>query len=225
MIEELIPAPAATAEELGDPPGAVEALYPEEAASVARAVPKRRNEYATARVCARRALTALGLPPVPVLSSRRGAPQWPAGVVGSMTHCDGYRAAALAHAGDLASIGLDAEPNAPLPEGVLDSVSLEPERKMLASLPGGPDPVHWDRLLFSAKESVFKVWYPLTLKELDFHEAELVLDPQGGGFTARLLVPGPVLGGREIPVFHGRWLCRKGLLLTAITLPHPGVDA
>lgn len=116
--------------------------------------------------------------PQPVLPGERGAPRWPAGLVGSMTHCEGYCAAALVRATDLASIGIDAEPHEPLPEGVLDAVSLPTElthlRELTADGPGAHGHrVHWDRLLFSAKESVYKAWFPLTGKWLDFSEADI----------------------------------------------------
>lgn len=216
MLEEILP-PAVVAEEaFADPPGVP--LYPEEAAAVANAVAKRRDEFATARYCARAALRRLGVAPVPILPGERGAPGWPAGIVGSMTHCLGYRAAALARRRDVVTIGIDAEPHDALPDGVLDAVSLTEERALLARLALDAPRVHWDRLLFSAKESVYKAWYPLTGRWLDFSEADVVIDPAAAGFTARLLVPGPVVAGREIREFSGRYLVRGGLVVTAITL-------
>ena len=64
-------------------------------------------------------------------------PLWPAGVVGSITHCDGYRAAAVARATDLATVGIDAEPHEPLPDGVLAAIALpaEPPRAARARRP------------------------------------------------------------------------------------------
>ncbi|GAA0430767.1 4'-phosphopantetheinyl transferase family protein [Streptomyces luteireticuli] len=220
MIEELLPSGAVaedTFTDATDDPASV--LFPEEADRIARAVPRRQREYATVRVCARRALGRLGYAPVPLLSSKRGAPQWPDGVVGSMTHCQGYRAAVVARAGDLASVGIDAEPNGPLPEGVLDTIALPSEKEWIAALSAARPAVHWDRLLFSAKESVFKTWYPLTGLELDFDEAELTVDPVAGTFAARLLVPGPVVEGRRLDGFAGRWTVGNGLVVTAIALP------
>lgn len=210
MIEEILPAAVAAVEAFDDPPDAM--LYPEERAVVARAVDKRQREFATARVCARAALAALGLPPAPILPGQRGAPGWPDGVVGSMTHCAGYRGAALAHARDMLTIGIDAEVHEELPGGVLDLVSVPEERPRLRRLAADEPGVCWDRLLFSAKEAVYKAWFPLTRTWLDFAEADLTLHPSGG-FSARLLVPGPVSG------FEGRWLARDGLVLTAIAVP------
>ncbi|WP_171166145.1 4'-phosphopantetheinyl transferase superfamily protein [Streptomyces sp. I05A-00742] len=220
MIGDLLPASVVTEHAYTDAPDDPAALlFPEEAAQVARAVPKRQREFTTVRVCARAALGRLGYAPGPLLPNRRGAPRWPDGVVGSMTHCQGYRAAAVARAADAASVGVDAEPNGPLPDGVVDMVTLPDERERLAALAGGHPGVHWDRLLFSAKESVFKAWYPLTGLELDFDEAELTVDPVAGTFSARLLVPGPVVGGRRLDGFDGRWAVGNGLVVTAIAVP------
>lgn len=198
-------------------------LYPAEAEAVAKAVPKRQREFTTVRLCAREALAELGQPPVPLLPGKRGKPGWPAGVVGSMTHCAGYRAAVVARAEDAVSLGIDAEPDEPLPEGVLEAVSLPVERRRLTVLESARPGVAWGRLLFSAKESVFKTWYPLTGRELGFEEAELAFDV-AGTFTARLLVPGPQVGGAAVGGFTGRWVARDGLLATAIVLAAPGSD-
>jgi 4'-phosphopantetheinyl transferase EntD len=225
VLDELVPPGVATAETFADPPGTpADHLHPEEWAVVASAVERRRNEFATVRLCARRALTSIGLPPATLLPGTRGAPRWPEGAVGSMTHCDGFRGAAVARSADMAAIGIDAEPDAPLPGDVLDVVALARERRWMAALAVAAPAVHWDRLLFSAKESVFKAWYPLAGRELDFQEAEITVDPDGGTFTAALLVPGPRLPGARAPLagFTGRWLARDGLILTAVTVPHPG---
>ncbi len=216
MIEEILPASAASAESFDDPAGV--RLYPEEEAVVAAAVDKRRREFATGRHCARRAMAALGLPPTPILPGERGAPRWPSGVVGSITHCEGYRAAAVARAGDVRSIGLDAEPNGVLPDGVLDVVSTSAERTRLAALAEERPEVCWDRLLFSAKESVYKAWFPLTGRWLDFEEAVVDPDARAGTFAVRLCVPGPLVDGRRLTGLTGRWLVRRGLVLTAIAV-------
>ena len=219
VIAELLPPAAAVVDARGSLPG--EALLPEEEPLVARAVEKRRAEFTTVRTCARRALAQLGLPPGPLLSGQKREPLWPAGVVGSLTHCAGYRAAAVARASDLATVGIDAEPHAELPEGVLDRVSLPVERHQLRRLPAG---VHWDRVLFSAKESVYKAWYPLARCWLGFEDARLDFrpgtGPDRGTFTAELLVPGlPPVGGREVRVLSGRYAVGDGLLATAVALP------
>lgn len=216
VIERILPPAVVAVESFTDPADLT--LHPDEEPLVANAVEKRRREFTTVRDCARRAMARLGLPPAPILSGTRGAPVWPTGVVGSMTHCDGYRGAVLAPATSLASVGVDAEPHAALPDGVLDAIALPAERTRTAALRASHPTVCWDRLLFSAKESVYKAWFPLTGRWLDFSEADIVVDPDGT-FAARLLVPGPVLGGTEVTTFPGRFLVDGGLVLTAVTLP------
>ncbi|MER8187532.1 4'-phosphopantetheinyl transferase superfamily protein [Kitasatospora sp. NPDC094015] len=213
MIERLLPPGAAWAEafdDLADAP-----LLPGEEVIVANAVPARRNEVATVRACARRALGGLGLPPVPILRGERGAPLWPAGVVGSMTHCAGYRAAVVARTADLRTVGIDAEPHAPLPDDVLEVIALPQEQARTAELVAERPDVHWDRLLFSAKESVYKAWFPLTRRFLEFEEADVTLAPDGT-WTARLLVDGTTADGGELRGFAGRWLVEDDLLVTVI---------
>nr|WP_203704748.1 4'-phosphopantetheinyl transferase superfamily protein [Asanoa iriomotensis] len=187
-----------------DPPEAV--LHPDEQPLVAQAVEVRRREFTTGRHCARLALGRLGLAPGPIGKDDGGAPRWPAGVVGSITHCAGYRAAAVAWSRELGAVGIDAEPADPLPSGVLPLVARPAERDWLAGAPPG---VAWDRVLFSAKESVYKTWFPLTGRWLDFLDAEVALDPARGSFVARILVPG--LGD-----LAGRFALRDGLVVTAI---------
>jgi 4'-phosphopantetheinyl transferase EntD len=106
---------------------------------------------------AREARGRLGYPEVPIGRGPGREPLWPAEVVGSITHCDGYRAAMVAPVGVFAGVGLDAEPNAPLDESVIPSIRSGAEVQPVADLYRADPAVAWDRLLRSAKESVYKV--------------------------------------------------------------------
>jgi 4'-phosphopantetheinyl transferase EntD len=217
MLEKILPAEVACAEAFGDSPEGL--LFPEEEALLARAVDKRRREFTSARHCARRALADLGVPPVAILPGERGAPQWPPGLAGSITHCTGYRAAAVARTRDVVTIGVDAEPDEPLPEGVLTVISLPGERDRLHELAAANPGTCWDRLLFCAKESVYKAWFPVARRWLGFEDADITIDPVTGTFEARLLVPAPTIGDLPLTGFTGRWLAANGLLLAAIAVP------
>ena len=234
LIGAVLPDGVAAAGSYGDPPG-VE-LFPAEQEAIRTSVDKRRREFTTARHCARLALAELGLPPAAIVPGRNREPQWPAGVVGSMTHCDGYRAAAVARSEDFSSLGIDAEPHEPLPEGVLPTIACPEELPYLSALGEASPEVHWDRLLFSAKESVYKTWFPLARCWLGFDEATIeferadtsdaadtddlgALAPTFAGvFTATLLQTGLSLGGQPVTQLTGRWLIRNGLVITAISL-------
>ena len=214
-----MPPPVACAESFVDPPEAV--LFPEEEAVIARAVPKRRQEFTTARHCARTALATLGAPPAPILPGEMGAPTWPAGYVGTMTHCAGYRAAAIARSDRVASLGLDAEPHQPLPSGVLPLVTLPEERDWLTAYGQRWPDIHWDRLLFCTKEAVYKGWFPLANRWLGFQDALVTIDPDGT-FEARLLVDGPpLLGAGPLQTIAGKWLVSDGLIITATLVWRP----
>ena len=210
MIAEILPPGIVVRETLDDDPAA--SLAAGEEAVLGYAVPARRREFATTRGCARRALAALGLPPGPLLAGPDREPLWPAGVAGSMTHCPGYRAAAVAKREDFLSMGIDAEPHRELPEGVLDSIALREEQAWIQSAP--VTGVCWGTVLFSAKESVFKAWFPLAGRRLGFDDALIHFDPLRGTFYARLLIPGPLVGGRRIEGFDGRFCLANQFVLS-----------
>jgi 4'-phosphopantetheinyl transferase EntD len=194
-------------------------LFPEEEQVVARSVSSRRREFVTARACGRAALTQLGMPAQAIPSGPRGEPQWPSGVVGSITHCDGYRGCAVARASHFAAIGVDAEIDIALPEGLLGDIALPEERRRLAALASEHPGRHWDRLLFSIKESVYKAWFPIAERWLGFEDAVVRINSVECTFAARLLVPGPVFAGAELTGFSGRWTVADGVILTAIAVP------
>jgi 4'-phosphopantetheinyl transferase EntD len=139
-------------------------------------------------------------------------------VVGSLTHCDGYRAAAIARADAFAAVGIDAEPHAALPDGVLAKVASTSERAALSGLARQVPEICWDRMIFSAKEAVYKAWSPATGQWLGFTDAEVELNP-AGVFAARLLVAGPIVGGRPLTTYRGFWAVSRGVLVTAVTVP------
>jgi 4'-phosphopantetheinyl transferase EntD len=200
MIEKLFPPGVAVAESFGEMADAEPMAA--EAGLVARAVDKRRREFVTTRNCAREALSKLGMEPVAILRGDNGEPLWPRQIVGSL---------------QVRSLGIDAEPHEPLPEGVLDHVSIEPEREVLTSRNSA---VHWDRLLFCAKEATYKAWFPLAKRWLGFEDAHITFEQTGEGtgtFRSELLVDGATVdGGQPLLGFDGRWLVQDGLIVTAI---------
>ena len=215
MLEVILPAGVESEECFGDSPGGV--LFREEEQVIAHAVATRRRDYAAVRSCARACLERLGYPPAPILPCVGGAPTWPAGIRGSMTHCAGYAAAAVGTVPRISAIGIDAEPDAPLPDGVLGLIATAAEHDHLAAA-HGPDGPNWDRLLFSAKEAVYKAWFPLVGGWLDHHDAEISFDPHNRTFTALLFRDDLILNHRPIHHLHGHWTRERGIVLTAVVL-------
>ncbi len=205
------------AEMYADPPDLT--ALPEEEELIARSVAKRRNEFVTVRHCARLAMRDLGVPPSPILKGDKGEPKWPEGVVGSLTHCEGYRGAVVGHSAAVRSVGIDAEPHGALPDRVLGAVSLPAERDEITALPGH---LHWDRILFCAKEATYKAWFPLTGRWLGFEDAHITFDVDAGAtegaFVSRILIDPAARTGPPLAELAGRWSVAGGLALTAIVL-------
>jgi 4'-phosphopantetheinyl transferase EntD len=199
-----------------DPREAREGLYPEEAIKVARAVEKRRREFVAGRVCARRAMAALGLPPAPILAGEDRAPVWPQGVIGTITHTDTYCAAAIAREGrGVRALGLDVEPDTPLNLALLKTIALPEERDAIAARPEA-ERGRLGKLLFSAKECAYKCQYALTRTFFGFSGMRVDLDLERGEFVAVFqreageFRPGDAL--------RGKLLVEGGYVMTAMAL-------
>ena len=182
-------------------------LDPLEADALGSVAPKRRAEYAAGRSLARRGLIALGVNPEPVGRGPRHEPVWPDGVVGSITHCDGYCGVALARTRYTAGIGIDAESRIALSPELVTSICTARER---AGFPRHGS-VDWPTVAFSAKEAIFKLWFPATRARLAFHDVEVEFDIAHEAFRAELTRDSPF----DLPL-EGRFSVRPGLVLTAV---------
>jgi 4'-phosphopantetheinyl transferase EntD len=217
VFENLLPPGVVIVEAFEDVPG--EGIFPGEEDLIANAVDGRRSEFVTARRCAREALATLGYAPAPIRMGPKREPLWPPGAIGSITHTTGFRAAAVAPKSLCASIGIDAEQNVPLPDGVEKYITVPEESETLATLACAAPGIQWARLLFSAKEAVYKAWYPLTGQWLDFTEAQLTIDATGT-FTAKISTEGHHADSASIlnPLV-GRFLIADDLIASAVTVP------
>ncbi|MFH9662739.1 4'-phosphopantetheinyl transferase [Streptomyces sp. NPDC017248] len=198
-------------------------LLPEERSAASSLSRERRLKFAAVRDCARQGLRRLGVGAAPILRGAAGEPLWPAGVVGSMTHCSGYHAAAVARADQVAAIGIDAEVNRPLRyREMLDLVATAQERAWVAEFESAYPQVSWARLVFTAKESLFKAWFSVTGQSLGLGEIVVEVNPLSGEFHARTSAsPGR---GRDAlsDRWSGRWMARDGLLVAAVSMRRSG---
>lgn len=177
-----------------------------EADHLARAVPKRRAEFAAGRRAARMALEGLGhaAQAIPVGTGR--APAWPEGIQGSITHDRGVALAAVVAGG--AGIGIDLTEAADLPGDTRRVILPHDEEGGLSDLEA--------RAGFSAKESLFKALFPCVETHFGFDAAVVWPDLDAGHFTVRLTGPlGPYEAGR---VFGGHVAVIDGVLLTALRI-------
>lgn len=150
-------------------------IYEEEWNCVANAVAKRQAEFCAVRICARKILARLGIDNYPLLPNRDRSPRWPDGIIGSISHTQGYCAVVAARSGSLVGLGLDVEQGDPLKPELIHLVCTERERRWLDAQSEG-ERYRLAKLIFCAKESAYKCQYTITKTFVDFRQAELYLD-------------------------------------------------
>jgi 4'-phosphopantetheinyl transferase EntD len=191
-------------------------LYPDEIKYIEHSVEKRRAEFGTARVCARLALSKLGIPPCSLVPRADRSPQWPPGVVGSISHTEKLCGVAVTTSPRIASLGLDLEIDAPLESDLQTLICTSAERRWLDQYRGA-ERGHAAKVLFSAKEAFYKCQYIVTAQFLEFTDVDLAIDLQRGSFF--------VLGTRRVGTKWDRVrlttgkICRSdGLIATLAVL-------
>jgi 4'-phosphopantetheinyl transferase EntD len=215
-LAELLPPGAVIAELSGD--GDPDDLLPAEKVCVARSAPRRQRDFAVGWACARRALAGLGVKSCALPVGPDQAPQWPAEVIGSITHTRGFSAAAVGRRDRFRGLGLDAELVSQVTPELWPQVFTARERDWLHTL-SAPARAQVAAILFSAKESFYKCQYPITGTWLEFGDVELDLagwDLSTGVFAVRPQRPLPQLGGGAV---LGRFRLRDGVIYTGMALP------
>lgn len=109
----------------------------------------------SARHLARGLLVELGHASAPIGRGRTGRPIWPGGVVGSIAHDHEVAVAAVALSAAIASLGIDVEPAEPLPDELSALVVTDRD------VPGSMNDLLAGRVLFAAKEAIYKAAHPL----------------------------------------------------------------
>jgi 4'-phosphopantetheinyl transferase EntD len=191
-------------------------LFPDELQHVARAVQKRRAEFGTARVCARRALAQLGVRPCSLVPNLDRSPRWPPGIKGSISHAKNCCAVVVTNASEVIGLGIDIEEDTPLLVELMPMVCTLEERQWISAF--GPDTGGWlAKLIFSAKEAFYKCQYETTRTLIDFQEVELSIDLIGGAFSVSGIT-------REGPLWNcvrsasGKFRRESGFIVTAALL-------
>lgn len=183
-----------------DPTAPQPPLWPGETPG-AGATPARLREFAAGRAAARAALAALGHPPATLPMQAGRAPLWPPGIAGSLTHS--ATACLVAVTAAPALIGLDIEPDEPLPADLIPLILTATEDPREA------------RLIFSAKETAWKAISALVPQTPGFDAMAVTLT--ASSFTATVTrALGPLPAGTAL---HGRHTRSQGHILTALTLP------
>ena len=194
--------------------GAVGSLFPLEAATISRAVPKRQREFAVGRLLARSALERLGVGPLAIPARTDRSPEWPQGIAGSISHSRTWSAAAVANSERVVALGIDVEEDEPLESRLVDRVCLPSEREWLASLPADERGV-FAKIVFSAKEATYKAQFPWTGRVLEFESVAIRIDAERATWRATF-EDGERPPGCPWCSVTGRWSRRNGRIATAV---------
>lgn len=211
------------------PPGVVAAelrkaadsalLLAGEASHLVRAFPKRIQEFAAGRLCARRALTELGFSDFPLSVTTDRRPQWPHPIIGSITHTHGFTGAVVAERRQFRAIGVDGEAVGSVSPELWPHICTPAEAAWLDAL-SEADRSKFSALIFSAKEAFYKCQYGITGQWLEFHDVALALhssDLQAGSFSVRSLKGIRLLERETLPMI-GRFQFHDGLVVTGMVI-------
>jgi enterobactin synthetase component D len=152
----------------GDP----DALWPEEKAAIARAVPKRQREFAAGRQAARAAMQRLGWPASAIDCQPDRSPLWPRGLVGSIAHTSNTCLAVVGRKNPWLSIGIDIEPDQGIEEPLWEIICTTGELHQVNEV----EPAKRASLVtkvFVAKEAFYKWHFPQYGSILDFQEVSV----------------------------------------------------
>jgi len=146
----------------------------EAAFGLTAALPERRRASGAARIVARRLLDEIGFDAdAPLNKGASGAVIWPEGAIGSLAHDETCACALVGRRGGVIGVGVDIEPAEPLPADLVEFVLHGDERRH-ATTPAG-------RLVFAAKEAVYKAIHSLDATPLEY--ADIAVDLEAGRAT------------------------------------------
>ena len=137
----------------------------------------RKEHYRSGRICAGEVLSKLGTLGQPVLRDpQTREPLWPEGISGAITHSGKWAAAAAGKTSDVSGIGIDLEDlERQVDSRISRHVCIPEEQKWLQEW--GEDFLEQNlKIIFSAKESIFKAFFPYTRTYLHFHDARILME-------------------------------------------------
>lgn len=155
--------------------------------------PKRHRELVVGRALARDLLSELGVIADEIGTRADRSPDWPSGIIGSISHTDDVCAVAVSREHSMQAIGIDVEVSTAVTSDLLPLVTSARERRSIRMLDS-----RFATLIFSAKETFYKAQAPKTGRFLEFADVEIELDLAARMFTATVLLDDHPLHGRAV---------------------------
>ncbi len=167
-------------------------VHPTEINLLQDASNQRKTEFLQGRNCAHIAMQMLEYHEhQAILIGENREPVWPKSLIGSITHCEGYCAAAVAFKTNFRGIGIDVEVNTPLDNKLISTTQTQSEiiKNQQLQKENVNKLVCLNKIIFSAKESAFKFFYPLVQHYIKFKDIEINIDFTTKSFYVTLLQP------------------------------------
>ena len=155
----------------------------------ATAVEKRLREFRAGRHCAHNALKQLHHTDFALLRGAGGAPVWPENICGSISHSGERCVAIAAHKKYYLGVAVDIEKNKKIKADTVERIAYIEEQYMLNDMTNIPDTVDRAAILFSIKECVHKIYYPLNKHTLDFKDVVVSLGGLKNSFDVKIINP------------------------------------
>ncbi|MBF0287185.1 MAG: 4'-phosphopantetheinyl transferase superfamily protein [SAR324 cluster bacterium] len=194
-------------------------LLPEEEAYIQSIkVNQRRVEFLLGRACAHQALIAFQLSNSPILKDKNSAPIWPETVIGSIAHAKNKAVACAGKQTMVQGIGIDIEDlERSINLSIQRHVCVSEEKEWLAQLPSS-ELSKYLKIIFSAKESIFKCFFPLSNVYLHFHDAQITFTKDSSCFEFKLFKTcGPEF--REGFQHQGTYQIVEDMVMTSVWVP------
>lgn len=190
-------------------------LFDIEERGILDALPMRKREFAAGRAAARTALQALDIAPQPIARAADRRPIWPEGIVGSISHSQGFAVAVVGLETNLAGVGLDIEKASPIKKELRPYILTpfeQTERDYEPTVDGSPRCT----ISFVAKEALFKCVYPITRKRFGFHEARIEIHRDGYWNVISHTSPSSL--PLDLNLLNGRWAKVDQLIMAVISI-------
>lgn len=173
---------------------------------------KRKEEYLKSRELAHALFSEIGISDFKLLNDDKRAPIWPSGIVGSISHSSGFAIVAISK--EHKSIGIDLEKvmSDERYEKLKDQFLTEEEIKI-----NQIDFNLFGTIVFSAKESLFKLIYPLCREYFGFHSAK-IREISEIGFSIELKSQSTSVS-KFNGIYQGKWQKLDDIILTSLVIP------
>lgn len=186
-------------------------ILPSEKSLTTNSNEKRQIEFSTGRFCAHQALPAR-FNDTPILQEAKKCPLWPTGYCGSISHTNDYACAATAPLNKLLSLGIDLESiPRPISTNAYQWITNEKERLWIKQTQGVE---FYSKLIFSAKESIFKLIYPLTRKFFSFDAVSIQEPLKKNTFIAKINIEQDSILFKKNSDIHGFFFYNDNWIFT-----------